>query len=73
MRNAIWKFGYKSCVRRKKPHISRKNRIDIVNFAKKYLNALPEFWERVIFTDESKYNILGWDGGLRCGGDLQMD
>lgn len=65
VRTAIHKYGYKSCSRRKKPHISKKNRVDRVNFAKKYLDEPPEFWEKVLFTDESKFNIFGWDGRIR--------
>lgn len=65
VRKTILSFGYRSCVRRKKPFISKKNRKDRLEFAKKYLNEPPEFWETVLFTDESKYNIFGWDGRVK--------
>lgn len=38
VRKTILSFGYRSCVRRKKPFISKKNRKDRLEFAKKYLN-----------------------------------
>lgn len=65
VRLAIHKFGYKSFYRRKKPHITSKNLMDRITYAKKYLDEPSEFWEKVLFTDESKYNIVGWDGRLK--------
>lgn len=65
IRLSIHRFGYKSFFRRKKPHISKKNRKDRIEYAKKYINEPPEFWNKVLFTDESKFNIFGFDGRLR--------
>jgi len=47
---------------RKKPLISEKTRALRLEFAKKHLNKDMEFWKKVLFTDESKYNIFGYDG-----------
>ena len=43
----------------KKPFISKINKQKRLNFAKKYVNKDKNFWKRVIFSDESKFNIFG--------------
>nr|AAB02109.1 transposase [Anopheles albimanus] len=65
VRRYIHKFGYKAYNRRKKPQISPINRKRRLEFAKKYVNHPPEFWKKVLFTDESKFNIFGWDGTIK--------
>lgn len=62
IRNALHENGFKSRVARKKPLISEKNRKLRLNFAKTHLDKNMHFWNRVLFTDESKYNIFGSDG-----------
>ena len=47
---------------RKKPLINNTNREKRLGFAKIYINKPIEFWKRVIFSDESKFNIFGSDG-----------
>lgn len=47
---------------RKKPYISKVNKENRPNFAKKYVNKDADFWKRVIFSDESKFNVFGSDG-----------
>lgn len=59
LRREIHKFGYKALTRRKKPLISKKNRLKRLEFAKENLNKPQEFWNRFLFTDESKFNIFG--------------
>lgn len=46
----------------KKPLISEKNRKLRLEFAQKHFEKDMDFWKRVLFTDESKYNIFGSDG-----------
>lgn len=43
-------------------YISAVNKQKRVEFASKYINEPENFWDDVIFTDESKYNIFGGDG-----------
>lgn len=52
------KAGYRGCVARKKPFIYKVNRERRLAFAKKHLNKPQEFWNKVIITYESKYNII---------------
>ncbi|CAK9796230.1 Transposable element Tcb2 transposase [Anthophora quadrimaculata] len=47
------------CVPRKKPAISAKNRVFRLQFAKKFINKPLKFWNTVLFTDESKFEIFG--------------
>lgn len=54
--------GYHCRTPRKKPLISEKNRKLRLEFAKSHLNKGMDFWKLVLFTDESKFNIFGYDG-----------
>lgn len=49
-------------VARKKPFISQKNTQSRFAFAKEHVRKGSEFWNTVIFADESKFNIFGSDG-----------
>lgn len=62
LRNVLYESKYYGRAARKKPFISEVNRKNRLDFAKKYIGKSREFWESVIFSDESKYNIFGSDG-----------
>lgn len=62
VRRCIKKAGYNARTARKKPHVSETNRKKRTDFATEYKNKTNEFWEKVIFSDESKFNIFGSDG-----------
>ena len=47
---------------RKKPFINNVNREKRLKFAKTHINEPLDFWKRVIFSDETKFNIFGSDG-----------
>ena len=49
---------------RKKPYISEVNRKKRVQFANEYVSKDSEFWNKVIFSDESKFNIFQNDGQI---------
>lgn len=49
-------------VARKKPFISKVNMKKRLEFAKAYVNKPKEFWNNVLFTDETKINLFGSDG-----------
>ncbi|GBL94260.1 Transposable element Tc1 transposase [Araneus ventricosus] len=62
VRNVLRKQKYHGRVPQRKPYISKANRKARLAFAKMCLKQPTEFWENVIFVDESKYNIFGSDG-----------
>ncbi|GFY03911.1 transposable element Tc1 transposase [Trichonephila clavipes] len=62
VRNVIRHAGYSSRVARKKPFISLQNQKDRLEFAKSHQMKTDNFWKKVIFSDESKFNIFGSDG-----------
>lgn len=47
---------------RNKPFISAKNKKLRIQFATEYLGKTDTFWDTVIFSDESKYNLFGSNG-----------
>ncbi|GFU42817.1 transposable element Tcb1 transposase [Trichonephila clavipes] len=58
-RNVIRHAGYSSLVARKKPFISLQNQKKRLEFAKTHQLKTDNFWKKVIFSDESKFNIFG--------------
>lgn len=62
IRNVLRKNGYHGRVPRRKPLISEKNRIKRIQFAREHKDKDNSYWNQVMFTDESKYNIFGCDG-----------
>ncbi|GBM00513.1 Transposable element Tc1 transposase, partial [Araneus ventricosus] len=64
VRNVIRQAGYKSRVARKKPSISLQNQKKHLKFAKIHQLKTNNFWNNVIFRDESKFKIFGSDGHL---------
>lgn len=59
IRRSLHKNGLHGRVPRKKPYISKINQTKRLNFAKKYKNESPNFWNNILFTDESKFEIFG--------------
>ncbi|GFU24113.1 transposable element Tc1 transposase [Trichonephila clavipes] len=53
-------WGYHGPVARKKPHISAVNRQK--RLANEHVNKPPQFWVKVLFSDESKFCIFGIKG-----------
>lgn len=62
IKNVLNRANYHGRAARKKPFISEVNRAKRLAFAKEHLNKPISFWESVLFTDESKFNIFGSDG-----------
>ncbi|GFX84245.1 transposable element Tc1 transposase [Trichonephila clavipes] len=46
----------------KKPHISAVDRQKRLDFANEHVNKPKQFWEKVLFSDESKFCIFGIKG-----------
>lgn len=65
IRRVLKKSGISSHIARRKPLVSLTNTRKRLEYAKKYEKVHiddPTFWERVIFTDECKFNVFGRDG-----------
>lgn len=65
IRRCIRREGYHSRIPRRKPFISLVNKAKRLAFAKKYYKIHEQdanFWNRVIFTDECKFNVFSKDG-----------
>lgn len=63
VRKYLNKEGIHGRTARKKPLISKVNQRKRLNFARKHINEPPEYWKRVLWTDESKINLFGSDCG----------
>lgn len=65
IRRALHANGLHGRVPRKKPLISKKNQKLRLHFARKYENNNISFWNNVLFTDESKFEIFGKRGPVK--------
>ncbi|KAJ4447306.1 hypothetical protein ANN_09310 [Periplaneta americana] len=61
IRRVLWKHGYHGRVPRKKPFISESNRIKRLLFANEHVSKEEDYWDRVIWSDETKINLFGSD------------
>ena len=61
IRRVIRSAGYHGRVARKKFFVIEKNRKFRLAFAKSNINKNSDYWNKVIFVDESKFNIFGSD------------
>ncbi|GFT33695.1 transposable element Tcb2 transposase [Trichonephila clavipes] len=62
VRRVLRKAGYNGRVARKKPLIGKRNRVKRLKFAKEHILKPQQFWNEVIFSHESKFNMFGSDG-----------
>ena len=61
----LQKGGFVSRVPRKIPVISMKNKKKRLEYAKKYIDEPLSFWNKVLWRDESKFNLKKTDGRVR--------
>lgn len=62
VRNRIHEQGFRGRTVRKKPFLSNKHMKRRLDFAKKYANMPLSFWKKIIWSDESKFNLKSSDG-----------
>ena len=56
------KVGLFGPVARKKPYVNRTNRLKRLKYAKEMLRNPLDFWDTIVWSDESKSNLFGSDG-----------
>ena len=59
-----WRLNYinlNSQVASTKPYISKKNKMSWLKFTTEHIILTEEQWDFVLFSDESKFNLFGWD------------
>lgn len=59
IRRRIKESGLRSCIQRKKPYISKANTKKRLQFAREHINKDETFWNSIIWSDESKFELFG--------------
>ena len=62
VRRRLHEIGLKGRVTRKKPYVNKVNRGKRLEYAKTYRKEPSGYWDNVLWTDESKFNLFGLDG-----------
>lgn len=66
IRRVLRKNGFATRAKRKKPLLSKKHREKRLDFAKKFKDWTVQDWSRVVWSDESKFQIFSSDGREYC-------
>src|SRR3990167_1351000 len=62
VKRSLKSFGYACRIKKKKPRLTEKHKKARLAFAKKYESWTSDDWKNVIWSDESKFNLLNSDG-----------
>ena len=62
IRRQLHEVGLYGRVARKKPYINKINRRKRLKYAENYREQLLSFWNKVLWSDESKFNLFEYDG-----------
>ena len=62
VRRRLHEIGLKGRGTRKKPYVNKVNRDKRLEYAKTYREKPLGYWNNVLWTDESKFNLFGSDG-----------
>ena len=62
VRRRLYEISFNDRVARKKPYVSKDNRVKRLYYAKTYLEKPLEYWNEVLWSDETKFNLFGSDG-----------
>jgi transposase len=58
VRNYLVTLGFRCSLSLKKPLLTKRHKEMRLKFAKKYVNQPPEFWRKVVFTDETRISVI---------------
>ena len=62
VRSRSHEIGFKGRVARKEPYMDKTTRIERAEYARKYREKPSDFWNHILWTDESRFNLCGSDG-----------
>lgn len=62
VRRRLLQAGLRGCIAKPKPLVSKKNIKARLTFARQHLEKPLAFWKRILWSDESKFNLFGSDG-----------
>ena len=62
IRRRLYEVGFNGRVARKKPCGSKDNRVKRAHYAKTYLEKSLGYWNEVLWSDETKFNLFGSGG-----------
>ena len=65
MRRELQTAGLRSCVAKRKPHVSAINRRKRLQFAKQHATWTVQDWGKVMWSDESRFTLFQHDGRVR--------
>lgn len=57
-------IGLYGRVARKKPYVNKSNRLKRLKYAREMLQRPLGFWDSIVWSDESKFNLFGSDGRI---------
>jgi hypothetical protein len=66
IRSRLKEAGFRAHVKMKKPLLTNKQIRAQLKWAKEHINWTDDDWSRVLWTDESKFNLFGSDGRQWC-------
>ena len=62
IRRRLYKVGFNGRVTTKKPYVSKDNRVKRLHYTKTYLDKPLGYWNEVLWSDKTKFNLFGPDG-----------
>lgn len=65
IRRILKSQGFANFRAKKKPFVSKINRKKRLEFAKLHIDKPQSFWNSILWSDESKFNVFGSDGRIR--------
>lgn len=65
IRNRLREAEYHGRIARKKPYIDERNYVKRVRWARSYLERPTVFWNRILWSDESRFKLYRSDGMVR--------
>ena len=62
IRRRLYEIGFNGRVARRKPYVSKDNLVKRLHYARRYLEKPLRYWNEVLWSDETTFNLFGSDG-----------